>query len=471
MYLFRRCSLFIAIQLLNKVEANSDTKYVEVGKTAVLSPGPVTDPSIKTMTWKHGSDIAVELIDNEINPYRQFKGRTHLNNVTGELTITGVTRTESGSYTSEINDKVTTRTTQLLVISPVPKPTVSTRCDQERTSCTLICKGNTTDAEPITYSWKSGDMTRNSTTHYEYIITKEEKEPWFSCALQNPVSYNSSDQTPNPFKPVNSSNRYWIFILVPIAALILCIMFVICRIRASRRGMFRMGQSQQGRDVEGMFEERLTMMPNGQVTSNRDQPVDDQAADLQDNHQDTNNITERSTTVPAVQDTSNQDPASVVTPETSTETEVQETSAQDPTSVVSPETAQDTETTAKSVSSDQETSNQDQPVDPQDNQQTPNQHLTPAVSQDANNVTERSTTVPAVQDTSAQDPASVVSPETSTETEVQETSAQDPTSVMPPETTQDTETPALSVSSDQETSNQDRPVDEQTAGPQDEDQS
>ncbi|XP_022615210.1 uncharacterized protein LOC111232125 [Seriola dumerili] len=464
MYLFRRCSLFIAIQLLNTVEANSDIIYVEVGNTTVLSPGPVKD-SIKTMTWKHGYDIAVELIDNQIYPYRQFKDRTHLNISTGALTITGVTQMESGSYTSEINDKVTTRTTQLLVISPVPKPTVSTHCDQEMTSCTLICEGITTHAEPITYSWKSGDVTRNSTTHKEYIITKEEKEPWFSCMLKNPVSSRSSDQAPNPFKPINSSSRNWIFILLPIAALILCIVFVIYRIRGSRRGMFHV-HSQQGRDVEWTCEERVTMITNGQVTANQDQLVGDQAADPQDNQQDTNNITERSTTVPAVQDTSNQDPASVVSPETSNETEVQETSAQDPTSVMSPETAQDTETSAKSVSSDQETSNQDRLVDPQDNQQTPNQHLTPAVSQDANNVTERSTTVPAVQDTSNQDPASVVSQETSTETEVQE-SAQDPTSVTPP----DTETSAMSVSRDQETSNQDRPVDEQTTGPQDEDQS
>ncbi|XP_044201066.1 titin-like isoform X2 [Thunnus albacares] len=174
--------------------------YGKIGDKAVLTPDSVENP-IYTIVWKHGPYFAIEWFryGDETFSYRQFKDRGSLNTSTGALTITGLTPDDSGSYTVEINNKVTSKT-QLLVISPVPKPTVSEWCEHRMTYCVLTCNGNTTGAEPVTYRWTSGDTTLSSTK--EHKITKENKESWFSwfsCALKNPVSFNSSEKVFNPF--------------------------------------------------------------------------------------------------------------------------------------------------------------------------------------------------------------------------------------------------------------------------------
>uniref|UniRef100_A0A4W6DM52 Ig-like domain-containing protein n=1 Tax=Lates calcarifer TaxID=8187 RepID=A0A4W6DM52_LATCA len=138
--------------------------YEKVGGTAVLSPGSVTGP-ITNIMWKHDTDIAMGWFDGETEAYRQFKERGSLNASTGNLTITRLTRNDSGIYTSEINNKITSKT-QLRVISPVSKPTISVQCDDQRTHCNWTCAGATEDAEPITYNWVAFDATEN-------IVTKE----------------------------------------------------------------------------------------------------------------------------------------------------------------------------------------------------------------------------------------------------------------------------------------------------------
>lgn len=50
----------------------------------------------------------------------------------------------------------------LILSAAVPVPTVSQSCDDDTTSCTLTCDGNTTGAEPVTYTWKSDDIVTSS---------------------------------------------------------------------------------------------------------------------------------------------------------------------------------------------------------------------------------------------------------------------------------------------------------------------
>lgn len=126
-----------------------------------------------------------------------------LNSSTGALTITGLTRDDSGSYTVQINNSSITKTTQLLVIckwryfvwslanrvcfsswiqilvvcsffflpARVSKPSVSTWCEPEMSYCLFTCEGNTTDAEPIEYLWSASDISRLSSAKV-YNLTK-----------------------------------------------------------------------------------------------------------------------------------------------------------------------------------------------------------------------------------------------------------------------------------------------------------
>ncbi|KAF1371851.1 hypothetical protein PFLUV_G00273650 [Perca fluviatilis] len=187
--------------LLAVVSADSEIPlYRKVGDDVVLKPGTIST-TITNIMWKHGPHIAIQWDGTEFDYYRHFKVRSRLNTTNGEMTITGLTQDDSGSYTPEING-VVKNATRLVVIYPVPKPTVGKlgkSCGDEETSCILTCEGNTTGAEPVTYRWKSDNNVTGSSK--EQLINKDNS--WaieeFRCELENPVSQMSSDPFSNPF--------------------------------------------------------------------------------------------------------------------------------------------------------------------------------------------------------------------------------------------------------------------------------
>ncbi|XP_047432871.1 CD48 antigen-like isoform X2 [Mugil cephalus] len=187
---------------LSTGQANA-VEYKKVGDEVVLSPGSEASP-ISSITWKHNSNLAAEWYGGEVEFYRDFKGRCKLNTATGELIIPNLTLKDSGSYKVEINNRVL-KPTEIKVISGVSKPTVSENCDAEKTHCVLTCEGITTDSEPVTYTWWSGDVVKSETK--QLIITKDDTEPSFTCELANPVSSERSREVTNPFTSSTSNTE------------------------------------------------------------------------------------------------------------------------------------------------------------------------------------------------------------------------------------------------------------------------
>lgn len=184
------------------LSAGSETTiYGKMGDEVHLRPeaGSVID-TIVAMLWKYGSDLAIQWDGTEIDGYRQFKERGHLNISNGVMTITGLIPSDSGVYTPEINN-VEGAPIRLIVISAVPVPTVSKSCDEEMTSCNLTCDGQTTKAEEVTYTWKSDDSVVPDSNKKQYAIVKENSAGIieFSCEVKNQVSHESSQSIPNPF--------------------------------------------------------------------------------------------------------------------------------------------------------------------------------------------------------------------------------------------------------------------------------
>uniref|UniRef100_A0A4W6EZ92 Ig-like domain-containing protein n=1 Tax=Lates calcarifer TaxID=8187 RepID=A0A4W6EZ92_LATCA len=192
------CGVFLSV-----VFAQSDgSLYKKVGDEVILKPNPgsVTG-AISAIVWKDGPNIAMqwETPDPDITAYRQFKERGSLNTTNGEMTITGLLRDDSASYAVQINGRNAGKT-DLRVLSPVPVPTVSKACDDEKTRCTFTCEGDTTGVDEVTYMWKSDDSAMEISSK-ELHIKKENDSSikWFSCELINPVSQESSKPIDNPF--------------------------------------------------------------------------------------------------------------------------------------------------------------------------------------------------------------------------------------------------------------------------------
>ncbi|XP_064877542.1 uncharacterized protein LOC115144456 [Oncorhynchus nerka] len=185
--------------------------YHQVEGDLVLKPekSTVTD-HITSILWKHGKNKVAEWYkDYGLDIYGTFINRTTLDQTTGELRISGLMKTDSGVYSVEFNSKLLDNTYTLSVIKAVPKPTITSFCNAKQTSCTLTCEGDTTDAEPVTYSWKVGEgpwvvggkllivsksHTGNSTNSYKY-----------TCKLNNTVS--GEGEVSEPGEEVFGSGR------------------------------------------------------------------------------------------------------------------------------------------------------------------------------------------------------------------------------------------------------------------------
>uniref|UniRef100_A0A3Q3LET5 Ig-like domain-containing protein n=1 Tax=Labrus bergylta TaxID=56723 RepID=A0A3Q3LET5_9LABR len=176
-----------------------ETVYGAEGDDIVLMP-PLQSPSppITSIQWKHRNDIVAEWYEvygTETYCLTKFKGRCKLNHLTGALTITGLTKTDSGICKPEINNKYLD-STHLIVISRVPKPSVSKSCNTEMTACNLTCEGNTIESEPVDCKWLLDEAEGPSGK--VLTITKEMKEQSYRCVFVNPVGNKTSDIMTNP---------------------------------------------------------------------------------------------------------------------------------------------------------------------------------------------------------------------------------------------------------------------------------
>uniref|UniRef100_A0A4W5Q131 Ig-like domain-containing protein n=1 Tax=Hucho hucho TaxID=62062 RepID=A0A4W5Q131_9TELE len=109
-------------------------------------------------------------------------------------------KTDSGVYSVEFNGKPL-KTFTLSVIKVVPKPAITSSCNPDKTSCTLTCEGNTTDAEPVTYRWKLGEGAWEVSGQQKIVSRNDNTNISYTCQLKNPVSEASEDFDKDLFGP------------------------------------------------------------------------------------------------------------------------------------------------------------------------------------------------------------------------------------------------------------------------------
>lgn len=182
--------------LLPAGQTHGSEIFKKVGDEVVLRPSS-TDV-IKTILWRDGLNIAMDWYGENIESYRHFKVRGSLDKSTGALTIKDLIQKDSGLYTPEINNKAG-KPIDLKVIFPVLKPYISKSCDEGKKNCTLSCDGNTTGAEPVSYTWKFDSEHKGSSKELHLTQENSENIKEVTCELQNPVSQESSEPIPSPF--------------------------------------------------------------------------------------------------------------------------------------------------------------------------------------------------------------------------------------------------------------------------------
>ncbi|XP_040905526.1 uncharacterized protein LOC121189460 isoform X1 [Toxotes jaculatrix] len=196
------CFLLLLLAALNSASAGREERYQAAGGTLVMAPpysGPITN-----ILWKHNGNLVVQWLSSGLEYYGRFKDRTTLDTTTANLEITGMKEADSGLYTVEINFVAQDQEYDVKVIKNVSKPGVKPRpltCTSDSESCVLVCNGDTTGAEPVTYSWRKGDGGWITEGKIMTIKNDEETRRFetFSCQMKNPVSEKESDPYKNPF--------------------------------------------------------------------------------------------------------------------------------------------------------------------------------------------------------------------------------------------------------------------------------
>ncbi|XP_029923346.1 uncharacterized protein LOC115370456 isoform X1 [Myripristis murdjan] len=194
----------LAVLLLELTEGAEKQVYsVEGGKVTLQ---PIVPDQLKPLTsilWKRNDNLVVEWFKklDSTDYYGAFRGQTNLDIETGRLEIDTLDGTYSGVYSVEFNGQLQSESYKVDVIKKVPKPTVVLKpltCPNEDT-CTLICDGDTTGAEPVTYSWRTDQMDFYEESGKSTIISKDYSDvKHFFCQMKNPVSHEDSDPMKNP---------------------------------------------------------------------------------------------------------------------------------------------------------------------------------------------------------------------------------------------------------------------------------
>ncbi|XP_070834215.1 uncharacterized protein [Chaetodon trifascialis] len=221
--------LLLAVLGSAKAEDGDKPSYCLLGGKLSLDPAPTGSEPITSILWKYKSDLLAEWVENVVPLvyYEPFKGRATLDISTGRLEVTKMSEADLGLYTVEINNKVQGQRYLAKAMEKVPKPSVSIQpvgCNPTSVNCTLRCDGDTSKAEPVTYSWKEDDGEWEKLERDMNIIKSETGHvETFSCQMKNPVSEEESDPKDNPLflKETPGGLNVKVAVIVSITGLIL----------------------------------------------------------------------------------------------------------------------------------------------------------------------------------------------------------------------------------------------------------
>uniref|UniRef100_A0A3P8ZGN1 Ig-like domain-containing protein n=1 Tax=Esox lucius TaxID=8010 RepID=A0A3P8ZGN1_ESOLU len=202
-----RMKLFILLCSAKAVFSKTEILSHKFGDNVVLKPDSRTNPP-SSILWRLGQNKVADF-DTDFGPdvtyYGDFNGRTTLDTTTGELIITGLNKTVEGVYSVEFNSKRLEKTYTLSVLKPVPKPAIIVSCNDNKTSCTLTCNGDTAGAEPVTYWWKVGERNWKNIGKLLTVSKNDSKlhqnDYKYTCKLKNGVSEEDSAPEGQLFDP------------------------------------------------------------------------------------------------------------------------------------------------------------------------------------------------------------------------------------------------------------------------------
>ena len=182
----------------------SEPSYFQEGKELVLTP-PKHGTAISSVVWTHNTNLVVEWVNEDLEFFYPFKGRTSLNVSNANLTVNQTRQSDGGEYRVEINSQKQSQVYTVKVIKKVPKPSVVVRtlvCNHTSKCCNFTCEGDPARTEPVTYSWRWDNDPDHPGVWEKGLqridVSREDVKrtgsKYVSCRMTYPVSEEESDR-------------------------------------------------------------------------------------------------------------------------------------------------------------------------------------------------------------------------------------------------------------------------------------
>ncbi|KAL4609199.1 hypothetical protein GN956_G24436 [Arapaima gigas] len=157
----------------------------DITLTAALPAG------FEEILWTHNSDKVVEFVKGGgMREFSKFRGRTTVNQETGELTVRNLQETDSGRFTAEVlvAGRLQNSVFDVKVVDAVRRPTV--RCEQRDAVGILRCHS---EGEMRQYRWEGPRNFSASWSDEPIGLEISSSDSVYSCVVKNPVSEERSE--------------------------------------------------------------------------------------------------------------------------------------------------------------------------------------------------------------------------------------------------------------------------------------
>ncbi|XP_068820355.1 lymphocyte function-associated antigen 3 isoform X1 [Capricornis sumatraensis] len=186
--------------------------------------------------WKKGKDKVVEWDQiSGLEAFQSFKNRVHLDIVSGNLTITGLTKLDEDVYEIESPSVKKSSQFHLRVIEPPPTPSASCFLT-EGGNITLTCsiqEGDPKefdDSDLIRYLWECPPTVqchRGSISSEAFVSAESDLSQNVQCIVSNPLFRTSASVSLSTCLPEDyARHRYVLFAILP--AVICGLLFLKC---------------------------------------------------------------------------------------------------------------------------------------------------------------------------------------------------------------------------------------------------
>uniref|UniRef100_A0A8C6DL35 Lymphocyte function-associated antigen 3 n=1 Tax=Moschus moschiferus TaxID=68415 RepID=A0A8C6DL35_MOSMO len=186
--------------------------------------------------WKKGKDKVIEWDKKSgLEAFQSFKDRVYLDTVSGNLTITRLTKLDEGLYEIESPSVKNNSEFYLRVIAPLPSPSTSCFLTDDG-NITLTCKimepgSNLIDDDDlIQYLWECPSTVqchRGSISSEAFVSKESDLSQDVQCVVSNSLFRTSVSISLSTCVPQdNSRHRYVLFAILP--AVICGLLFLKC---------------------------------------------------------------------------------------------------------------------------------------------------------------------------------------------------------------------------------------------------